>query len=455
MGSGVQVGKLTIRRQILCLLIGCVACFILLFVLGAYVSRLSSEEGLYQELKVLVNDAVQKSYSGDFSELKDYTYTIYDLEGIICYSNDPGKNIGERVALETLNGRDQGKGSVNEMTYVTPYLIEGRQQGMLYVSVPKDMLGGQRQNSVFYLGALALFLMMLLFIRRIIIIVKQDIVAPIKQLNKVTKSIQAGNLEERLQYDYDGEIGQLCHDFEALRSQLAFSIENEKKLKEKEKLLLAYISHDLKTPIATISGYVEGIYSGIIKGEHVHEYTGIILNKIQMLTGLIDDILEHSKSQLNEFRMEKEELYSKAFFYDILREAEADFKKNHRTFTYSDVPDVLLMIDPKRIKQVMQNLFGNAMKFTNQGDEIEANFTIRGDMLYVSIKDTGVGIEATALPFVFQEFFRGEKARTLNVAGSGLGLSISRFIIEQHGGQIECDSILGEWTEVVFTIPVL
>ncbi len=449
------MGKLTIRRQILCLLIGCVACFILLFVLGAYVSRTSGEEGSYQELKVLVNDAVLKAYTGDFSELTDYTYTIYDLEGIICYNNDPAKNIGEKVALETLNGRDQGKSSVNEMTYVTPYLIEGRQQGMLYVSVPKDMLGGQRQNSVFYLGALALFLMMLLFVRRIIIIVKQDIVVPIKQLHKVTKSIQAGNLEERLQYDYDGEIGLLCHDFEALRSQLAFSIENEKKLKEKEKLLLAYISHDLKTPIATISGYVEGIYSGIIKGEHVHEYTGIILSKIQMLTGLIDDILEHSKSQLNEFRMEKEELYSKAFFYDILREAEADFKKNHRTFTYSDVPDVLLMIDPKRIKQVMQNLFGNAMKFTNQGDEIEAKFTIRDDMLYVSIKDTGVGIEATALPFVFQEFFRGEKARTLNVAGSGLGLSISRFIIEQHGGQIECDSILGEWTEVVFTIPVL
>ncbi len=449
------MGKLTIRRQILCLLIGCVACFLLLFVLGAYVSRTSSEEGSYQELKVLVNDAVLKANTGDLSGIKDYTYTIYDLEGVICYSNDPENNIGDRVALETLSGRDQGKSSVSEMTYVTPYLVAGRQQGMLYVSVSKDRLEGEKHNSVFYLGALCLFLMMLLFIRRIIIVVKQDIMVPIKELHKVTNSIQAGNLEERLQYDYDGEIGQLCHDFEALRSELAFSKENEKKLKEKEKLLLAYISHDLKTPIATISGYVEGIYSGIIRGDHVHEYTGIILSKIQMLTGLIDDILEHSKSQLNEFHIEKEELYSKAFFHDILREAEADFKKNHRAFTYSEVPNVLLMIDPKRIKQVMQNLFGNAMKFTNEGDVIEANFTLTKDMFYVSVKDTGVGIEATALPFVFQEFFRGEKARTLNVAGSGLGLSISRFIVEQHGGQIECDSILGEWTEVVFTIPVL
>ena len=94
------------------------------------------------------------------------------------------------------------------------------------------------------------------------------------------------------------------------------------------------------------------------------------------------------------------------------------------------------------------------MKFTNPGDRIEVKFQLKEAILYVSVKDTGVGIEATALPFVFQEFYRGEKARTLNVAGSGLGLSISRFIIEHHSGQIECDSILGEWTEVMFTLPV-
>ncbi len=448
------MGKLTIRRQIVCLLMACIICFVLLFVMGAYAGNTSTENEPYQELKVLVHDAILKAYQQDFSELQEYTYTVYDLNGVITYSNDDQRTVGEQVALETLNGRDQGKSSATQMTYMTPYLVNGKQQGLLYVSVPTSKVGSQKLHAWFYIGAGILFTMFLLCIVRIIRIIRQDILLPIRELHKVTNSIQAGNLEERLQYDYTGEIGQLCHDFEALRSELAFSRDNEKKLKEKEKLLLAYISHDLKTPLSTISGYAEGIHSGIIKGDHVHEYTGIILNKIQMLNGLIDDILEHSKAQLNEFRIEKTEVYAQTFFLDILEEAEAECNKNDRKFRCSNVPEVLLNIDEKRIKQVMQNLFGNAMKFTSAGDVIETNFKLLGDMLYVSVKDTGVGIEAMALPFVFQEFYRGEKARTLNVAGSGLGLSISKFIIEHHGGTIECDSILGEWTEVMFTLPV-
>ena len=402
----------------------------------------------------MVNNAVYKANHEDFSELEAYTYTIYDLNGTICYSNDANKIVGDKVSLEVLNGRDQGIHSTVDMTYVTPYLVNGKQQGMLYVTVPKELLGDGGFSRLYIFGAAFLLLILLVLVSKIIKIVYQDIILPIKELHKVTNSIQVGVFEERLHYDYSGEIGQLCHDFEALRSELSFSRENEKKLKEKEQLLLAYISHDLKTPLATISGYVEGIYTGIIKGEHIHEYTGIIMKKIQMLNGLIEDILEHSKAQLNEFRIEKRELYAKDFFLDIMKEAEADFSKNNRRFTYNDIPDVLLTIDGKRIKQVMQNLFSNAMKFTQRGDLIQVTIELKEEKFMVSVKDTGLGIEATALPFVFQEFYRGEKARTLNVAGSGLGLSISRFIVEHHGGQIECDSILGEWTEVMFTLPL-
>lgn len=447
------MGKLTIKHRILSLLLACVLCFFLVLGLGIYAGRTASEEESYQNLKVLLNDAIQKAYSKDFSDLQDYTYTVYDLDGRILYSNDPIKPVGEKAALETLNGRDQGKSDKAKMTYMTPYVVEGRQQGMLYVTVEKSVLGKQKLDIWFYCGA-GVLLLFLLCIGNILQILRNDIFHPIHMLHRVTNSIQSGNLEERLQYDYDGEIGQLCHDFEALRSELSFSKENERKLKEKEKLLLAYISHDLKTPIASISGYVEGIQNGIIKGEQIPAYTEIIMKKIQMLNGLIDDILEHSKAQLNEFSIEKKEIYSKAFFSEIIKEAEADFRKNNRQFICSDIPDVLLTIDAKRIRQVMQNVFSNAMKFTNSGDQIKVTFRLTEAMLYVSVRDTGIGIEATALPFVFQEFYRGEKARTLNVAGSGLGLSISRFIIEHHGGQIECDSILGEWTEVMFSLPI-
>jgi signal transduction histidine kinase len=422
--------------------------------LGVFANRISGEENAYQNMKVLLHDDIIKASSQDFSGLEKYNYTIYNLDGVVTYSNDSTFEIGKKVDLSILNGHDQGKSSDTMMTYVTPYVVNEVQQGMLYVSVPKGLVEHQNKSKVYYIGALAVFLVLLIVEWQTARIVRRDVIHPIKELHKVTNSIQSGILDEPLRYDYDGEIGTLCHDFEALRSELQFSKENEKKLKEKEKLLLAYISHDLKTPLATISGYVEGIHNDIITGDHLHEYTGIILQKIQMLNALINDILEHSKSQLNKFTIQKEEVYARPFFTDILMETEAECKKNSRVFTYNEVPDVLLTIDTKRIKQVMQNLFGNAMKFTKSGDQIIVTFTLQEEKICVSVKDTGMGIEAMALPFVFQEFYRGEKARTLNVAGSGLGLSISKFIVEHHGGQIDCDSILGEWTEVMFTLPL-
>ncbi|HKL99377.1 MAG TPA: HAMP domain-containing sensor histidine kinase, partial [Mobilitalea sp.] len=238
-----------------------------------------------------------------------------------------------------------------------------------------------------------------------------------------------------------------------LRSELKFTTEKEKILREKEKLLLAYISHDLRTPIASISGYVEGIHANIVTGDRVQEYTGIILKKIHMLNSLIDDILEHSKARLHEFEIRRQECYSKKYFEDMMIEAKQDIEKKGLAFSYSQIPEVIINIDEKRIRQVMQNLLGNAMKFTESG-EINVDYRVDNNYMLITVRDTGIGIAAIDIPMVFNEFYRGEKARTLNVQGSGLGLSISKYIVEQHGGRIECDSILDQGTALQFSIPI-
>lgn len=445
------MGKLTIKKKIVLLIVAFMLGIVGLCVSIVVAGENSTDRDIYNKTKVLLNDDIHKANNLDFTELEKYTYSVINLSGEIIYSNDAKLPVGQKVELKMLSGMSKGDITSEDMIYSAPFIREDILAGMIYVSVPYSLV---RERQVFvYVIASIIVACLFVCLYRLSMMILKDILEPIQEIHKVTNSIREGHLEERLYYDYDGEIGALCHDFEALRSDLEFSMQNEKKLKEKEKLLMAYISHDLRTPIAIISGYVEGIHNDIVTGDRVHEYTAIILNKIHMLNSLIDDILEHSKAQLHEFEIRKNDCYAKKYFEDIMKEAKQDIQKQGLDFSYSQIPEVLLNIDEKRIKQVMQNLLGNAMKFTEQG-EIRVDFMLENNHLMITVKDTGIGIAATDIPMIFDEFYRGEKARTLNVQGSGLGLSISKYIVEQHGGRIECDSILDQWTAIQFTIPI-
>jgi len=445
------MGKLTIKLKI-CILL--VAFFIGVASLGVcivVVNERNIDKNMYNKTKVLLNDGIYKANSLDFSGLDNYAYSVVNLSGEVLYSNDAKLPVGEIVELKMLSGMSKGDITSEDMIYCVPFIRNNVQAGTIYVSVPYSLVGDKSVYVYIIMTFIIVYMISIMYILTRLIF--KDILEPINKIHKVTNSIREGHLKERLYYDYDGEIGTLCHDFEGLRSDLEYSTENEKMLKEKEKLLMAYISHDLRTPIATISGYVEGIHNDIVKGDRVHEYTAIILKKIGMLNSLIDDILEHSQAQLHEFEIKKCECYSRQYFEEIMMEAKQDVEKKGLVFSYSQIPEVLINIDGKRIKQVMQNLLGNAMKFTNEG-QISVNYTLVKNYLLIAVKDTGVGIAAIDIPMIFDEFYRGEKARTLNVQGSGLGLSISKYIVEQHGGRIECDSILDQWTEVQFSIPI-
>ncbi|SEW35803.1 HAMP domain-containing sensor histidine kinase [[Clostridium] fimetarium] len=445
------MGKLTIKLKICVLLVAILIGVASLCVSIVVVNERNTDRDMFNRTKVLLNNGIYMANGLDFSELDQYTYSVVNLSGKVLYSNDLKSPVGEQMELKMLSGMSKGDIASDDMIYSTPFIRNDVQVGTIYVSVPYSLVSDKHVSVYVIMAFIIIYIISTIFL--LIRLMFKDILEPISMIHKVTNSIRDGHFQDRLYYDYDGEIGTLCHDFEGLRSDLEYSTENEKKLKEKEKLLMAYISHDLRTPIATISGYVEGIHNDIVKGDRVHEYTSIILKKIGMLNSLIDDILEHSQAQLHEFEIKKCECYSRKYFDEIMIEAKQDVDKKGLTFSYSQIPDVLINIDEKRIRQVMQNLLGNAMKFTNEG-QISVNYKVENDYLLIAVRDTGIGIAAIDIPMVFGEFYRGEKARTLNVQGSGLGLSISKYIVEQHGGRIECDSILDQWTEIQFSISI-
>lgn len=373
------MGKRLILRKFIISSILIIFCIITALFYSIYEINKPERKINSNDVRLFINNAIYKAESNNFSEISKYTYTIYDLKGNVLKSNDKNSPKGTKIDIKTLSSICTSADS-NYVTYTTPYIENKVQSGTIVVKIKASYI--KHTSFAIYVPLIIISIVAASLVIYLLKLIKNDVLHPIDELHESADNISRGNFDKQVYYDYDGEIGTLCHDFEALRLNLSYSIDNEKKLKEKEKLLLAYISHDLRTPIAAISGYVEGINSGIVKDEEsIKEYTDIILKKTKILNKLINDILNQSKAQLNEFSIIKNECYSHDFFSDVINEIKKDVESSNINFKHSDIPNVLINIDKLRIKQVMQNLISNAIKFTKKDGLIEVNFSIADNNL--------------------------------------------------------------------------
>ncbi len=471
------MGKITLKVKCYTMLAVIASIFLLLvFYSIFFLHTTDNDEFDYRTARIQVNRFVlslenklnsDELKSGNqfnkLGELNHYkmNYILINLKGTVLWDSGLIQyKTGDSFPLHTLSGlsNDSAEGGIYK--YIAPILINGTQQYTVIITMPtKDFQASTHNNILLFIPLIILTILLICLFIVFIRLLKHSIFEPISELHTATNNILMGDFEKPLTYDYDDEPGVLCHDFEMMRSELLSANEQAKKLKENEKLLLACISHDLKTPLSSISGYVEGIKEGIVTDEEgIKRYSNIVMDKVAVLSKLIDDILEHSKTELNEFSIELKEAYSKKYFTDLFNDVSNDVISSGLKFKIEEIPDYLINIDAKRIGQVVYNIISNALKFTQPGGEIYVSFFTNhgrnGGELIVSIKDTGKGISASDLPFIFEKFYRGEKARTLNIAGSGLGLNIAKYIIEKHGGNIECDSVLDVGTTIMFSLPL-
>ncbi|MGL5352866.1 MAG: HAMP domain-containing sensor histidine kinase [Clostridium sp.] len=385
-----------------------------------------------------------------------YTYTIISLDGQVIKSTE--KDALDKVSIKNVsfdNWYDVKNSDV--VRYSSPIVINEKIENIVIFTIPKEdivNIRNDKKSLLYYVPILLIILGILLVIYKIYKIINNDILGPINEMHKSASEILKGNYLTKVIYDYHGEIGEFSHDFEKMRDSLMVARDKEEKLKIAEKELLACISHDLKTPIANISGYCEGIIDGVVKEEKdVKRYAGIILKKSKVLTKLLDDVLELSKAEINQMSINKQEIYSREFFTALVEEISMDVISNNREFIIEgEIPNLLINLDKDRIGQVIGNIVANSIKYTNVGGIINMKFKKLQDVIEISIKDNGIGIATEELQFVFNKFYRGEKHRNQNIPGSGLGLSISKYIIEMHKGNIEMISQKEIGTTVIFTI---
>ncbi|MFA9559007.1 sensor histidine kinase [Evansella sp. AB-rgal1] len=289
------------------------------------------------------------------------------------------------------------------------------------------------------------------------IYISKTILHPLKEMYTATEEMREGNLNYEIPYRRKDEIGRFIEGFDTMREHLKQSFAKQRLYENNRKELIATISHDLRTPLQSIKGYVEGLNDGIVQNEEMKQrYLNVILSKTEQLNRLIDDLFEFSKMELDQLVMEKQLVSSQDYFTNILRDSEVDVKqKQGELLVTRPIPDVVLHIDQKRMEQVMTNLLDNAVRYG--ATEVEVSFVpYDGErVLEIHMRDNGDGIAEEDLPNVFERFYRVEKSRSLEHGGTGLGLAIARSIIEAHEGEIWVESTVGKGSTFVIKLPVV
>lgn len=396
----------------------------------------------------------------DFSKLDEFEFKteIIDLNGHIIYDNFD--NAKGNVDIDESVGYDFNFSYINRniVKYSVPVVIKGSQAGIAIFFIDKNYVS--KNNSLeetFFIILPFLISGFIISIRLLFSIksAKKEVIIPINDLNKSSEAIMRGNFKNKIKYNSETEIGRLCANFEKMRDELECSIEREKKLESSRKELITCISHDLRTPISSIKAYVDGIKDGMADDpETLNRYLNVIGRKTEILAKLIDDLFEHCQAELEKLKIEKKEVYSGEFLKHVSDELKLELENSGYEFEVSqDMPDVLINIDSSRIEQVINNLVQNSRKYTPKGGKIMLQAEIEDNCLKISIKDNGYGIDNMDIPYIFDKFYRGEKMRGSDPGGSGLGLSICKYIVEKHDGQIFVESKKGKGSSFYFIIP--
>lgn len=277
---------------------------------------------------------------------------------------------------------------------------------------------------------------------------------PIEELTRAAEYIRGGNLDfEVLGSDCD-EIDTLCTSFDDMRRSLKQADAREKRMKKERSMLLANISHDLKTPVTSIKGYIEGIRDGVADTpEKMNRYLDTISNKADTINDMVNNLSTFSKLEMSRlvFNMETVDIFALVSEFAESNRLGAEEKNVKLTNSVPKVP-ATVKADKEQIARVFANLFDNAVKYG--GTEIEVGGFIRDNGAYVTIVDNGIGMEEKDIKNVFESFYRADASRSIK--GSGLGLGIVRQIAEKHSGKVWLKSDgVGKGTTATVYLPLI
>ena len=419
------------------------------------VSLLQPDEDLPQ-LSEEDRDRMQRAI-GIVSETSDSSLLLADDQGNVILAAGFDRALGAQIPRTVL---DQMAGGQNAMfvsgtldgvydkgQYIAGCALtdaSGQVRGYAFASSYASALNGYVADmfSTFILSAG----LMLLISSLLSVVFTTRLTLPLRRIAEAARKFGAGDFSTRVPVEGEDEVAQLAVTFNNMAANL-------EAIDSSRSNFMGNIAHELRTPMTSVKGFVDGMLDGTIPPELYNHYLGVVSQEVGRLTRLIQNMLDITKLEAGEYQVN-------ARSYDVWESitgaalAAEQRIESGRIQIQGLVPErTMVYADPDLVHQVVYNLLDNAIKFTPEEGIIRFGVTRSGGQVTVSIWNTGPGIAPEALPFVFDRFFKEDRSRGLNTRGSGLGLHICKVLVNLSGGKIWVESQEGEWCRFSFTLP--
>ena len=409
-------------------------------------------QGDYNKLKKIADEtpeilADEASVSDLNEELMErYSYIVVMRDGKLSFYG-----VDDGVSYQTLlDGYEEDTGEKTSVMYTVAetktivrrynYSVDGEVGSVFLLTNMSDVLPQFEQiilqlacSIIIILGVTAVLLVMWIY---------QGINLPVSNLAKAMKNVGEGNLDFEIKPGKRDEIGQLTNDFLEMRNRLKESLDEKLAGEAENRIFINNITHDLKTPITSIKGYVEGIMDGVADTpEKMEKYIKTIYNKANEMDTLINELTIYANIDTNRTPYNFNKLNVSEYFLDCAEEVSLELEDKGIKFSYNNYvdSDTMIIADPEHLHRVVSNIVGNSIKYTDKTKE-ESRLALRikddGDFIQVEIEDNGKGIAKDDMPSIFDRFYRADSSRNSSTGGSGIGLSIVRKIVEDHGGKV-------------------
>ncbi len=398
-----------------------------------------------------------------FAENIDSDIFIADLNGSVIASaygsgDTPRQmNISEELVSMAVNSQYIGQTSMDGMYDSPRYAVgapisvtlaeDGTQApvGVVFASCSFRSFSDYRSNllQMFLLAAVAAFMVSFC----IVWLYSYSLVKPLRDMAAAARSFGEGNFSMRVPVTGNDEIGQLAIAFNNMAGSLSTS-------ESVRRNFIANVSHELKTPMTTIAGFIDGILDGTIPPEKQRHYLQIVSDEVKRLSRLVRTMLDLSRIDSGELHLRLARFDLTATIFSALLSFEKPIEEKRLEIRgLEDAESLFVDGDPDMLHQVMYNLIENAVKFTNEGGYIYLGVTDREDRTVVCVRNSGSGIASDEVPLIFDRFYKTDKSRSKDKTGMGLGLYIVRTIIRLHGGEITVSSVENEYCQFEFWLP--
>ena len=334
--------------------------------------------------------------------------------------------------------------------YTDKYYTAGRRidingtVGYLFAASPMTALGSYIMDMLVMFGISAVAILLLCSL--LCWVLARRITGPIEAISDAARKLGSGDFTARAPVDGCVELADFATTFNNMATRLQ-TIDNSRGQ------FMGNIAHELRTPMTTIKGFIDGMLDGTIPQEENQHYLTIVSQETGRLARLVQNMLDITKLEAGEVPVHARNYDLWKTVNDVVLSDEQRIEDGRIDIRGLGGPPMMIFADPDFVHQVVYNIVDNAIKFTPEGGAISFSAQKKGGMVEVRIENTGSGIAPEALPFVFERFYKEDRSRGMNTRGSGLGLHICKILVNLSGGQIHAESEEGKWCRFVFTLP--